>query len=562
MKKNPLILAALLALALLGAGFTFITNSDTGLPIKWEPGAIPLRVMLGTDRTLADGTNYSTSFQAAAESWNPLLGNAQFITQILPTGPGGDGNRINEVIFSDRIYTRDFEENTIAVTTTWIRGNERAESDVIFNSARTWESYRGALRFGNFDIRRVAIHELGHSLGLDHPDEAGQTISPTPIMNSQITNTDAQTTDDIDGAQQLYGPPGVPANDNFASAVALTLTNNAVTAAGFNTNATKETGEPNHASNRGGRSVWWRWTAPAGGGVALDTRGSRYDTTLGVYTGTAVGSLTTIASNDDIENGVVQASSLSFTAASGTTYYFAVDGFNADSAGITLNLTFTPASSTAPTITTQPASQTVTVGANVTFTVVATGSGTLTYQWLFNGNPISGATSASYSLTNVQQASAGNYAVTVTNSAGTVTSTTATLVVNPATTVPVFTLQPVSQTVTVGANVTFTVEVTGNPTPTLQWFFGNTAIPGATNATYTITSAQLVSTGNYSVTAVNSVGSAVSNTATLTVNPVPPPPPPPPPSGGGGGGGGGAPSAWFLGGLSLLLAQRILRRRG
>jgi hypothetical protein len=559
-KKNLPIFTALLALALLAAGFTFITNSNTGLPIKWEPGSIPIQIMLGTDRTLSDGTNFSTTFQAAAESWNPVLGNARFAPQILqvPSGPlGGDGNRTSEVFFSDRIYTRDFEENTLAVTTTWIRGNERTESDVIFNNARTWDSYRGVRQTAAFDLRRVAIHELGHSLGLDHPDEAGQTVSA--IMNSRISALDAQTADDIDGAQQLYGPPGVPANDNFANAISLTLTNNAVTAAGFNTNATKETGEPNHAGNRGGRSVWWRWTAPANGSVALDTRGSRYDTTLGVYTGTAVGSLTTIASNDDIENGVVQASTLGFTATNGTTYHLAVDGYDADSAAITLNLTFTPASSTAPTITTQPASQTVTVGANVTFTVTATGSGTLTYQWLFNGSPISGATSASYSLTNVQQTNAGNYAVTVANSAGAVTSNTATLIVNPATTLPVFTVQPVSQTVTAGANVTFSVEVTGNPTPTLQWFLGNTAIPGATTSTYTITNAQASNAGNYTVTAANSVGSVVSNVATLTVNqPAPPPPPPAPPSSGGG---GGAPSLWCLGALALLAARRVLRPR-
>lgn len=556
MKKHPLILAALLALATLAAGFTFIINSNTGLPVKWPPGSIPLRIMLGSATTLSDGTNYSTSVQAAAESWNPLLGNEQFTTQILPPGPGGDGNRINEVLFSDKIYTRSFDATTLAATTTWIRGNERTESDVVFNTAWTWDSYRGVRRSNIIDIRRVAIHELGHSLGLDHPDEAGQTVAA--IMNSHVSNIDAQASDDISGAQQLYGPPGVPANDNFANASALTLTNNAVTATGFNTNATKETGEPSHASNPGGRSVWWKWTAPADGSVALDTRGSRFDTTLGVYTGTSVNALTLITSNDDINRGVVQASSVTFTATNGTTYSFAVDGFDGDCAGITLNLTFTPVGGSAPTITTQPVGQTVTAGANVTFTVTATGSGTLSYQWLFNGNPISGATSASYSLTNVQQANDGNYSVTVSNSAGAVTSTAATLTVKPATTIPSFTVQPISQTVTAGTNVTFSVEATGNPAPTLQWFFGTTAIPGATSATYTITNAQAGSAGTYSVTAVNTAGSAVSSNATLTVNPVPAPTPPP--ASGGGGGGGGAPSFWFLGMLALLAIRRCLHR--
>ncbi len=85
-----------------------------------------------------------------------------------------------------------------------------------------------------------------------------------------------------------------------------------------------------------------------------------------------------------------------------------------------------------PTIATQPASQTVTAGTNVTFSVAATGTGSLGYQWKFNGTAISGATSASYGVTNVQASNAGSYAVTVSNSAGSITSSTATLTVNAA----------------------------------------------------------------------------------------------------------------------------------
>jgi kumamolisin len=85
-----------------------------------------------------------------------------------------------------------------------------------------------------------------------------------------------------------------------------------------------------------------------------------------------------------------------------------------------------------PQITTQPQSQTVTAGASVSFTVAATGVPTPTYQWNFNGAAIGGATSSTYSLSSVQTANAGNYTVTVTNSAGSVTSNTATLTVNAA----------------------------------------------------------------------------------------------------------------------------------
>jgi fibronectin type 3 domain-containing protein len=88
---------------------------------------------------------------------------------------------------------------------------------------------------------------------------------------------------------------------------------------------------------------------------------------------------------------------------------------------------------TAPSITTQPASQTVTAGQSVTFSVVASGTAPLGYQWQKNGTAISGATASSYTISPAQASDAGNYSVVVSNSAGSATSSTATLTVNAAT---------------------------------------------------------------------------------------------------------------------------------
>lgn len=115
-----------------------------------------------------------------------------------------------------------------------------------------------------------------------------------------------------------------PANDNFASAI--TLTGTAPTTTGSNVSATKEAGEPNHAGNAGGSSVWWRWTAPASGYASISTAGSTFDSVLAVYTGTAVNSLTLVASNDQA-NGVDQ-SQVSFAVTANTIYRIAVDGAN------------------------------------------------------------------------------------------------------------------------------------------------------------------------------------------------------------------------------------------
>ena len=407
--------------------------------IKWPPGTVSLRLMLGGSSTLIDGNpNFDASAQAAAQAWNAVMGTVQFQTTVA-SGTAGDGNGVNELAFSAKDFGQDFGANVLAITTTYTHSGRRSEADTLFNTAFTWNSYDGPTRSGVVDLQRVAIHELGHNLGLDHPDEAGQFV--TAIMNSHVSGQDSLATDDIDGVQALYGPPGVPANDNFANAIAVTLgSSGTATVTGFNTNATHETGEPTHASNAGTRShsVWWKWTASAPGSLTVDTRNSYFDTTLGVYSGNNVASLNTIATNDDIQSQVVIQSSITFTATAGTTYFFAVDGFDndstgAESGGITLNLSFSPASGTLPTITTQPTSVTTTVGLNPAFSVTATaGTSPITYQWFFNNTAISGATGTTLNLTNVQTANAGSYFVTVSTNAGSVNSSAATLTVNAA----------------------------------------------------------------------------------------------------------------------------------
>jgi hypothetical protein len=115
--------------------------------------------------------------------------------------------------------------------------------------------------------------------------------------------------------------PQAPANDAFASSRALTGSTGTLSAT--NVAASKETGEPKHAGRVGGRSVWFTWTSPGTGVVTIDTFGSKFDTVLAVYTGVNVGSLRSIASNDD--SGGVQ-SKVSFNATVGTVYRVAVDG--------------------------------------------------------------------------------------------------------------------------------------------------------------------------------------------------------------------------------------------
>ncbi len=124
--------------------------------------------------------------------------------------------------------------------------------------------------------------------------------------------------------------PG-PVNDQFGAAQPLAGTD--VSRNDANVGASKEQGEPRHAGNEGGASVWYRWTAPGSGTVAIDTRGSDFDTVLAAYTGSSLATLHEVASDDDIVDGQDQDSEISFSANAGTTYRIAVDGFNDEGAG-------------------------------------------------------------------------------------------------------------------------------------------------------------------------------------------------------------------------------------
>lgn len=119
-----------------------------------------------------------------------------------------------------------------------------------------------------------------------------------------------------------------PANDNFANAQ--TISGNVGRVTGTNVNATKEWTEPQHAGNIGGKSVWYKWTAPFAGTATFMTTGSSFNTLLGVYTGTIVSALTAVASNNNVSTTNLT-STLTFKAVAGTTYRIAVDGFNATS---------------------------------------------------------------------------------------------------------------------------------------------------------------------------------------------------------------------------------------
>ncbi len=187
----------------------------------------------------------------------------------------------------------------------------------------------------------------------------------------------------------------------------------------------------------------------------------------------------------------------------------------------TLTVTTVPV---APSITTQPANQTIFAGQTATFSVIANGTSPLSYQWQKNGAAIGGATSSSYTTPSEPLSDNGAlFSVVVSNSVGNVTSNSATLTVNPDPPAPTITSQPASQTITAGQTATFSVTASSTAPLSYQWQKNGTAINTATSSSYTTPAETTSDNGSqFTVVVSNAGGSVTSNIATLTVNPPPP----------------------------------------
>jgi uncharacterized repeat protein (TIGR01451 family) len=203
---------------------------------------------------------------------------------------------------------------------------------------------------------------------------------------------------------------------------------------------------------------------------------------------------------------------------SGSTFDVVVTNGVGSATSAVANLTVN-AAPVPPSITTQPASVTVTAPGGATFSVVATGDAPLSYQWRRNGSNIAGATSATYLKTPTAVADSGStFSVVVTNGAGTVTSVAATLTVNPAPVAPSITTNPASVTVTAPASASFSVVATGDAPLTYQWRRNGVDIGGATSSSYVLDPSAVADSGStFDVVVSNGAGSATSTSATLTV---------------------------------------------
>jgi hypothetical protein len=453
---------------------------------RWTGASTTMQLQLGASASaLSDG---STSWGAAAEDalalWNSNINSLRFEVVRDSTAARAQRNRLNNVMFSADIYGEAWGTGVLAVTLTYSVGTANTETDVLFNNRLAWDSYRGTQRYSPtgsaiFDFRRVAMHEFGHVLGLDHPDTAGQTV--TALMNSHISSLDTLAADDIRGAQSLYGAP--------VGAVAPPVI---ITQPGSQTLTVGQTATfAVQASSAAALSYQW-----GKAGAAL-TGATGSFLTLPSVTVADAGSYSVIVTNSA---GSVASATATLT----------VNAVASNSTGGT--------ASQPPTIVTGPVSQTVAPGGTAIFTVGATGTAPLSYQWRKDGASISGASSASLRLAGVQTADAGSYTVLVWNAMASATSAPAVLTVAS---LPTIASPPASQIVALGQRLTLTVTAAGSAPLTYQWRKDGSALTGATAATVVREAVQLADAGDYSVAVTNSAGSVESAAARVAIAGIP-----------------------------------------
>jgi hypothetical protein len=387
---------------------------------RWPNGQVVMQLQLGpTNGPLLDG---ATSWGAVAEDalsiWNSNLTNVRFSVVRDSTAAIARGNGLNNVFWSSTVYGDAWDSRTIGITLSMYdpRTSRYSESDVIFNNTVEWNSYRGPLRTASpgvnlNDFRRVALHEFGHALGLNHPDDIGQSVSA--IMNARSSNTDTLSGDDIAGGRAIYDNP------NNVPATLLSMQGQI----GYSTQGSNLTMRVDRIQNDGDatsgtiRLELWAMPQHYANGLPVGSRN------LGIFTFSNMlapgGGLTGVnvsTTYTSPPNGSYYVAMLlsEFTGGSGTGYTIR------DSIEFTNILTIgTP---TAPVITAQPASLTVMAGSAATFSVTATGGLPINFQWRKDGANLNGATNSTLTLSNVQPANAGAYTVVVSNSLGNVTS--------------------------------------------------------------------------------------------------------------------------------------------
>ncbi|HEX4265249.1 MAG TPA: Ig-like domain-containing protein [Verrucomicrobiae bacterium] len=307
---------------------------------------VAIGFLLGRETFAATQLITNGGFEGVSSApWQPGLALSTIPIVNIPTNANTGNNYLNlgnvGGIVSERVFqTVTIPTNTLLAQYTFFwastssdPANTVAFTPYILNTNQVVLINPGTAFNGNSAYQQASLNLTGL---------AGQTVEIAYQVDALNAGIGVQSSFRIDDVSLLvFTADDIPANDNFTNAIVLTTSTN-ISVLSTNILATKEPGEPKHAGNNGGHSVWWKWTAPGNGVVTINTINSTFNTLLGVYTGGSVSNLTQVAANDDNSSRGDGSSQVHISVLAGTEYEIAVDGKNSATGVIQLNLSFSP----------------------------------------------------------------------------------------------------------------------------------------------------------------------------------------------------------------------------
>lgn len=502
-------------------GYTFLNGTSMATPHVSGALALAMAQFPSEDMTTIIARLYESVDKIPALSGKVSTGGRLNLARLLGgSPPSGSNDDFADALIFEQDYgfwsgtssqaTREADEDQFAVPNSggihslWFGFHTAHAGLVSLKAFSNVSGYRMIVFEGS---TKGSLKEVADSKFVIGTFYAKLSFTSKPNTHYRVVLDDRRTGGQLYSLTYNLSPP----NDFFADATE--LSGDFFSVKGTNRSATAESFEQRtpHAGTGRGKSIWWKWTAPADGDFTINTAGSGFDTVLAVYTGANTGSLTEIASNDD-RSALDWGSQVTIPAVAGTTYRIAVDSFRDDSAGeVTLN----GFRSGMLTIIRQPASLSVELGKRAVFEVSVLSGGAVAYQWFLNDNAIPGQTSANLVIDPVRAEDFGNYKVEVSNSENLVTSDTA--ILSEKQTPPSLVWSSGNQAVASGTALTLAATFSGSAPITYSWTKNADPIPSATTASLAFLSAQTVDAGTYRLTATNSAGSATADFALSVV---------------------------------------------